>query len=299
MTSVILLGLAAGLGCVGIATGLRTTTTPLVEVAGSMNRPLPSTRHDPAVGDSTQVGRTAAKWLIDRGVLSHPRTGSLAPSLVVSGQTLEELVTRMLVAAGVGLLVPPVLWALAAICGFAVPLAVPIAATAVLVPCGFLLPFAALEKRARERRRHFRFVIGSFVDLVVLSLAGGVGVEGALFAASQVSSDWAAQTIARSLQLARDAGSSPWAALGQLGHDLGIPELVELAATLQLAGTEGARIRQALQARAVTLRRHEQAEAESAANATTERLFVPGALLLIGFLLFVGYPAFSRILGGF
>jgi hypothetical protein len=31
----------------------------------------------------------------------------------------------------------------------------------------------------------------------------------------------------------------------------------------------------------------------------TERLFVPGALLLLGFLLFIGYPAFHRILGGF
>ena len=31
----------------------------------------------------------------------------------------------------------------------------------------------------------------------------------------------------------------------------------------------------------------------------TERLFLPGALLLLGFLLFIGYPAFSRILTGF
>ena len=40
----------------------------------------------------------------------------------------------------------------------------------------------------------------------------------------------------------------------------------------------------------VALRRHEQADAESAANTTTERLFLPGALLLVGFLLFVGLP---------
>jgi hypothetical protein len=80
---------------------------------------------------------------------------------------------------------------------------------------------------------------------------------------------------------------------------VGVPELVELSTTLQLAGTEGARIRQSLSARAVALRRHEQAEAESEANAVTERLFLPGALLLIGFLVFIGYPAFARILGGF
>jgi len=68
---------------------------------------------------------------------------------------------------------------------------------------------------------------------------------------------------------------------------------------VQLAGTEGARIRQSLTARSASLRRHEQAEAESSANAMTERLFLPGALLLIGFLLFIGYPAVHRILGGF
>ena len=44
------------------------------------------------------------------------------------------------------------------------------------------LPVTLLFSRARERRRHFRIVIGSFVDLVVLSLAGGVGIEGALLA---------------------------------------------------------------------------------------------------------------------
>ena len=40
-------------------------------------------------------------------------------------------------------------------------------------------------------------------------------------------------------------------------------------------------------------------EAESAANAMTERLFLPGALLLLGFLVFIGFPAVQRILGGF
>jgi tight adherence protein C len=299
VTAAILLGLAVGLGCVGVVAGLRRAPTPLVEIAGSMSRPVPSSPPGAERDDPTRIGQSTAQWLIHRGVLSHPRIATLGPALAVSGQSFEELVTLMLVGAGAGLLVPPVLWTLAAISGLSVPLAVPILATVLLVVSGLFLPVAVLAKRARERRGHFRFVIGTFVDLVVLSLAGGVGVEGALFAASQVSSDWAAQTVARSLHRARDAGRSPWAALGQLGNDLGIPELVELASTLQLAGTEGARIRKALQARAVTLRRHEQAEAESAANATTERLFLPGALLLVGFLLFVGYPAFSRILGGF
>jgi tight adherence protein C len=105
--------------------------------------------------------------------------------------------------------------------------------------------------------------------------------------------------MGRALATARESGTAPWAALEALGREIRVPELVELATTVQLAGTEGARIRQSLSARAASLRRHEQAEAESAANAMTERLFLPGALLLVGFLVFVGYPAFTRILVGF
>ena len=162
-------------------------------------------------------------------------------------------------------------------------------------PC----PWLASCVGPTDRRRHFRVVVGSFVDLVVLGLAGGVGIDGALHAAAQVSPDWAAQRLGRALSAARDGGTTPWAALEALGRDLGVRELVELSTTVQLAGTEGARIRQSLTARSASLRRHEQAEAESAANAMTERLFLPGALLLLGFLLFIGYPAFHRILGGF
>jgi Flp pilus assembly protein TadB len=158
---------------------------------------------------------------------------------------------------------------------------------------------ANVRSESKARRHHVRVVVGTFVDLVVLSLAGGVGIEGALLAAAEISPDWAARRIARALHLARDTGEPSWEALSALGDELGVAELTELAATLQLAGTEGARVRQSLSARATSLRRHEQAEAESAANAMTERLFLPGALLLLGFLLFIGYPAVSRILTGF
>ncbi|MBF6555327.1 MAG: type II secretion system F family protein [Acidimicrobiales bacterium] len=209
------------------------------------------------------------------------------------------MATQVLVLGGAGLLAPPFLWLVAQLVGVSTPVEVAILVALIGGFGGLVIPVFELFKRARERRRHFRIVIGSFVDLVVLGLAGGVGVEGAMFAASQVSGDWAARRMARALMQARDSGRSPWIALGQLGESIGVPELVELSTTLQLAGTEGARIRQSLSARAVSIRRHEQADAESAANAMTERLFLPGSLLLLGFLLFVGYPAFSRILSGF
>jgi Flp pilus assembly protein TadB len=223
----------------------------------------------------------------------------LLADLDLTGTEPESFATRLLAITGACALVPLVVWLLAAMVGLPVPAAAAGLVLVVSVPSGAALTVASVVRRAHERRRHFRVVTGSFVDLVVLSLAGGVGIDGALHAASQVSPDWAAQRIGRALSTARDGGTTPWAALGALGRELRVPELVELATTVQLAGTEGARIRQSLSARAASLRRHEQAEAESAANAMTERLFLPGALLLLGFLLFIGYPAFHRILGGF
>jgi tight adherence protein C len=296
----IVLGALAGFGCIGAFSGLRVAPSTLESISRTMNRSgSPSSEASQPSGISARAGRTLVTWAENTTLASHPRWMALRPSLAITGEAAEGLAAKVLVAGGIGLLGPPVLWLAAQAVGIAASPELPILIAVVAVPAGVCLPIAALLSRARDRRRHFRIVIGSFVDLVVLSLAGGVGIEGALFAASQVSADWAAKRMARALSKARDSGQSPWVALGQLGDEIAVPELVELSTTLELAGTEGARIRQSLSARAVSLRRHEQADAESDANATTERLFLPGALLLVGFLLFIGYPAFSRILGGF
>ncbi len=299
MSLVVLLGALTGLGCVGVVRGVRTVPPSLESIAAAMNRPV-STRSRELESDTVpmRAGRAALAWGDRTGLTAHPRWLALRPSLAITNETAEGLAAKTLVCGGAALLAPPLVWLLVRSIGFSLPPAFVLVLAMIAVPTGGLVPVAALVRRARLRRRHFRTVIGSFVDLVVLGLAGGVGVEGALFAASQVSADWAARRMARSLSRARDAGQSPWTALGQLGEEIGVSELVELSSTLELAGTEGARIRQSLSARAVALRRHEQAEAESEANATTERLFLPGALLLMGFMLFIGYPAFSRVVGG-
>jgi tight adherence protein C len=295
----IALGALVGLGVLGVVRGAYPPPTSLEALVVELDRPVGSTSpEEPARWRSERLGSEVVARLELGRFSGHPRWTSVLSCLEATGESIEQLVTKMVMAGAAGLMVPPVLWALAWSVGQSVPFGVAVAAGVVAAPLCAGAPVMGLLARARERRRHFRCVVGSFVDLVVLSLAGGVGIEGALLAASQVSSDWAAGRMHRVLLRARDSGESPWGALGRLGQELGVPELVELSSTLQLAGTEGTRIRESLSARAVSLRRHEQAEAESAANATTERLFLPGALLLLGFLLFVGYPAVSRILGG-
>ncbi|MGH9080725.1 MAG: type II secretion system F family protein [Acidimicrobiales bacterium] len=301
MSLALAVGALVGVGCIGMVRGLTPARPTLGSIAATLDRrPAAGVPADGGTGLSARSAARALLRLVSRSALTKGRWSSLAPSLAITGDSPELVASKMLVMGGAGLLTPPFLWLVGQVAGVtAVPIGIPIAVTLVTLPVGFVLPVVGLIRRAEERRHHVRVVVGSFVDLVVLNLAGGMGIESALFTAAQVSSDWAAQRISRSLMMARESGQSSWVVLSQLGGEIGVPELVELSATLQLAGTEGSRIRQSLSARAVALRRHEQADAESAANTTTERLFLPGALLLVGFLLFVGYPAFSRILGGF
>ncbi len=296
MTEVVLLSVCVGLGVLGVAYGIRRPRLSLEGVLEAWQRPV--VPGESGGGGATPMVSTAVTRLRDGRWSEQRWLRALLADLDLTATSPEVFATRVLVSAGACALAPFVLWLVADVAGLAPPAAVALLLALVAVPSGAALPVASLLRRATDRRRHFRVVTGSFVDLVVLGLAGGVGIDGALHAASQVSPDWAAQRLGRALSSAHDGGTTPWGALEALGREIGVPELVELATTVQLAGTEGARIRRSLTARSASLRRHEQAEAESAANAMTERLFLPGAFLLLGFLLFIGYPAVDRILGG-
>ena len=92
-----------------------------------------------------------------------------------------------------------------------------------------------------------------------------------------------------------DVSASDGEKIAQLDARLGINELAELAASVSLAGSHGARIRASLAAKADTLRGHQVAETEAAAEAATDRMTVPVAVLLFGFLVFIAYPAVVQI----
>jgi tight adherence protein C len=299
VTLAVILGTGVGIGCIGIVLGLRSVSPTLLSIAESMNSAGGSrSAETEAANVRLRLGRSIVAWVEESTRQTGPRWAALRASLAITGVLPEELAAKVLVGAGSGIVAPPLLWAMATMAGLSVSPDLPLLLAVTAVPTGICLPIIGLVARARDRRRHFRVIIGSFVDLVVLGLAGGVGIEGAMFAAAGVSNDWAARRMMKALLTGRDSGVSLWVALGQLGEEIAVPELVELSTALELAGTEGARIRQSLTARAISFRRHEQADAESEAHSTTERLFLPGVLLLVGFLLFIGYPAFSRILGG-
>ncbi len=285
----VLLGGGAGAGVCALAFALRGRNLHLadIDLTVSGTRVSPDWR-ERVLAPAEHVVQRQGRWW-----------PTIQRDLQVSDTGLREVVSRSLAAALLGLFSPLLVWILLTVGGGTWSFAVASIVALATGLAGALWPWWALSRRASLRRRHLQAFVGTYVDLLVLCLAGGMGVESALLVAAQATEDWAARQMASVLLAARESGTAPWVAMVRWADGVGADEVSELAASLQLAGTEGARIRQSLTARSSSLRRRQQAEVESQANRATERLFLPGSLLLVGFLLFIGYPAFSRIVGAF
>ena len=217
--------------------------------------------------------------------------------LAVLGRSPERHLAEKVTLALVGLLFAPAIAVLLALGGAHLPLVVPLWASLIFMVAGFFAPDLGIRADAARRRRDFRHALSSFLG----SRRGRPGRwrrrrDGALADAASVGSGWAFGYLRRALDQARLARQTPWAALGRLGQQLGVGELSELAASVALAGTEGAKVRASLAAKAASLRTHELAEAETADQAATERMSLPVVLLFAGFLLFLGYPAVQKVL---
>ena len=300
MIAALACGAGVGAGLWLIVRGLFPPRPSLAQTLAQLRRlpePVPVLVPGSDGGMAARLGRPVADALTRTGA------GWLLPAavrrdLAVLGRSPQRHLAEQVTLGLVGLLFAPAMAALLLLGGAHLPLVVPLWASLVFALAGFLLPDLGIRADANRRRRDFRHALSSFLDLVVVALAGGGGVETALADAASVGSGWAFACLRRALDQARLARQTPWAALSRLGQELGVAELSELAASVALAGTEGAKVRASLAAKAASLRTHELADAETADQAATERMSLPVVLLFAGFLLFLGYPAVQKVLTG-
>ncbi|OXM59575.1 type II secretion system F family protein [Amycolatopsis vastitatis] len=218
--------------------------------------------------------------------------------LRVIGRGTDTHVAEKALLAVAGLVAPWLLHTLLALSGLSLDVKVPLLAGLVIAALGFLTPDLDVRAKATRLRREFRDALSAFLDLVGITLAGGAGVEAALGDAAAIGTGPAFDTIRRALRTAQLTRTTPWNTLRRLGEELDITELAELAASISLAGTEGARVRASLAAKAHSLRTHQVTDAETDAQAATERMALPVTLLFLGFLGFIAYPAVIQILNG-
>jgi Flp pilus assembly protein TadB len=296
MTFAILLGLGFGLGAWLIVNGALPAPIPLDRALADLHRrsvPL-------GIATGTQLSfltrLLGASWADSR--LGRRLTEQVAADLRITDTTPAEHLAARLGVALTALLWAPCTAALMGLGGVPVGIALPLWVSIALAPVGFVYPSLALRSKAADRRRSFRHALSAFLDIVSISLAGGRGVETALYAGADAGQGWAFGEIRRALLEARLLGETPWAGLARLGSDLAIPELGELAASAALAGSEGARVRASLAAKARALRLRGLTEIESAAQSASERMSLPIVALMVGFIVFLAYPAIDQVLNG-
>ncbi|MFL1376776.1 type II secretion system F family protein [Nocardiopsis protaetiae] len=258
---------------------------------------LPAEEEERAVKASARWGASGA----GAGILARigPPAERLGNDLAACGQDLDTYRAHQAVALlGAGT-AAVFLVSLAAVPGF--PLTTPIAflLAAVFLASAVFAPVLLLRHRAEQHRTRLRQATSAIADLTGISLAGGAGVATALASATRAGTGPAFTRIRHCLREADLRARSPWDALATLAHRTGVSDLDDLAASLRLAGTDGARVRASVQAKAATLRTRRLAALETRAHQATERMTLPVMLLILGFLLLMGHPAIVHVTTGF
>lgn len=238
-----------------------------------------------------RIGQRIAAFYLQQGW----ELRSLRADLAVLDRSWEAFLATKIMLAAAGLVFGPFLFAIAWQIGFGSSPLIPVWMSLVFGGVFFLLPDLEVRRDAVEKRKDLRRVIGAYLDLVSMNLAGGRGLPEALMAAAEISDGWALMRIRNCLADARITGTSQWVALGRLGTELGVEELTDLSVTLALVADDGAKIRESLAARAETMRHRELAEIEGAAGEKSQSMLVAQLLLCAGFLVFLIYPAAMRV----
>lgn len=294
-------GAVAGLGLyvavLRFDTGSGTAAAELARLDAGRARVARNTRVDAEKAEGSQrmrrVGAGLSSAIEARG---YRVPAGVRADLEVMDRSLETHLGMSVLGAVVGLFAPA--FALAPfVLGLGVSPIVPVWLAGVGAIAGFVLTTVQLSGTAAERRRAFRHVVSAFLDLVSMNLAGGRGVPEALSSASRLSQGWAMVRIRDTMETARLQGVTPWAALGDLGERMAVEELRDLAAALALVAEDGAKVRDSLAARAVSMRQRELADAESQAAKRSQSMLIAQLLLCVGFLLFLIFPAIAKVVG--
>ncbi len=162
---------------------------------------------------------------------------------------------------------------------------------------GYLIPDVELKKKAEARRIEFSRALTAFITLLGSSISGGGGITTAMSDAAAMGEGWVFVKIRDALDEANLSGDSPWLALDRLGRRLNVIPLIELAGSLTLAGSSGARITETLHSRAESSREKELADTRSEAEAKSSSLGLPVGLMLLGWAVFMAYPAVLSLMG--
>ncbi len=234
----------------------------------------------------------------------------LVRDLRMAGMSLEQYAVDKFMLAGIGAVLGLLIVSFLAVLPLPIPTSVLVAVAPGFGGLAFLLPNLLLKNEVQKFRTEFRAGLSSLLELVAIGMAGGAQVHSALSHAvlagrprfemhNSRGRGWVFEELGRPLDEAARERRPPWEHLRKLGRDFGVPELSELTSSVLAAGIDGAHVRNSLMSRAKSLRSRRISEAEAEAGETSEKMAFPIAMLAIGFLLLIGFPAVMRVFNSF
>ncbi|WP_426592617.1 type II secretion system F family protein [Cellulomonas sp. McL0617] len=289
---VVLAGTLIGAGLVVAIAGL---TTARPDLADAVARLLPvdgvRTSAPLTPGRFGVLGQRVLPGAVDTFGLAR-----FAADLRMVELPAEALAARKIAYALIGLVSPTTMTALLAIAGISIPVGLPLAAGVGLGVVFFWLPDVTLRKDATAARESMRQATCVFLELVAMERLADAGPTEALDRAVAVGGSPQFARIRDALLRAELAGQPSWTGLSDLAEQTGVVELGDTADIMRLAGHDGAAVYATLRARASSLRSQLLAASTAKANAASEHMVVPVAVLGLCFMALLVYPAFVRIL---
>ena len=281
---------------VGLLAGMLTAVAVVLAVVALAPRPTAL-----AVRIRTALEPPTAADHGSRGTLDRlqrrlmPTDDRLAADLAVTGTTVEQLLTRRLVWAAGGLVVPAVFWP-AGLAALGAPLAAAPVASLAGAAGGWWLALHETRDQAAGRRREMNLALAAYLQLTSTMIRAGTAEEQALRDAAAAGSGWAFTALQRALDRAVQSGTSVWHAFDELGAQLGMVELRALAAELRVASRQGSSPARTLTTRAASLRDEELSTQLAAANRAEKKMAAPLVGLGLCVVVFIIFPALATFI---
>ena len=239
----------------------------------------------------TRFGRLLATMLGRRGV----QLRRVRQDLAMVNRDLEGFLVATAMRGLLGLFAPVAMYTLLVAAGASPPPSSPIVFGAILGIGMVILSLEQLHREADDRRDELRRTLSTYLDLVAMAMAGGRGHPEALPMAAQIGDGWTFELLEDTVVGARDAGTTPWAALGELGERCDISELRDLSTALLLVADNGARVRETLMARAESLRQARLTQAQEDAKKRSDSIEWNQLVVVGGFVIWLFYPTIVNL----
>lgn len=216
--------------------------------------------------------------------------GPSRSDLDLIGKTATDHYGEKALGAVITLVAVPFLGLCVGLLNLGMPVSVPLGGALVLALGAWFLPDLDARTKAKRARQEFSRAVSTYLELLAIERISGAGATQATFAAAQVAGSWPFRRIAAALERSRWEGQAPWVALRELGEEVEVDALGEVASIVELAGTQGSAIHDQLQSKAAAMRDAQLDVEQQLAHDATVRMTVPGTMTVFVYFLMLIFP---------